>query len=103
MLLTSCISSSNACSKLAPLLWRKGRGRMGAAALVALGEEPEGVDLPDEVGHAGPSAEPEADDEHPPHHEGVHHVHPRPARQEEGRLLRSILQDLEGDLGICLC
>ncbi|RWW03701.1 hypothetical protein GW17_00033112 [Ensete ventricosum] len=73
---------------------------MGVAALVALGEEPEGVDLPDEVGHAGPSAEPEADDEHPPHHEGVHHVHPRPARQEEGRLLRSILQDLEGDLGI---
>lgn len=73
---------------------------MGVGALVALGEEPKGVDLPDEVGHAGPSAESEADDEHPSHHQGVHHVHSRPARQEEWGLLRSILQGLGGDLDL---
>ena len=60
-------------------------------ALVALGEEPERVDLLDEVGHAGPAAEAEADHQHPRHHERVQHEHPRPARQKRRRLLRCIL------------
>lgn len=74
------------------LLWCGRRGWLCLRALVALGEEPEGVDLVDEVGHAGPPADPEADHEHPPHHEGVHRVHRRPAWQEQGRLLGGILQ-----------
>jgi hypothetical protein len=71
--------------------WRRGRddGRLGA--LVALGEEPERVDLLDEVDHAGPSADAEADHQHPHHDEQVHQEHPGPARQEEGWLLRGVL------------
>lgn len=71
---------------------RGGGGRGRLSALVAFGEEPEGVDLPDEVGHGGPAAEAEADHEHPQHHEDVERVHCRPAWEEEGRLLRRILQ-----------
>ena len=78
------------------LLLQRLRSRGGRwqrlGALVALGEEAEGVHLPHEVGHARPSAEPEADHQHPPHHEGVHRVHRRPAWQEQGRLLGGILQ-----------
>jgi hypothetical protein len=72
---------------------RQGRRRLrgGRDALVALGEEPERVDLLDEVDHAGPAAEAEADHHHPHHYEHVHHEHPRPARQEEGWLLRGVL------------
>ena len=55
------------------------RGNRGLA-LVALGEEPECVDLPHEVSHTSPSAEPEPNYKHPNHNEGVEHVHPRPAR-----------------------
>jgi hypothetical protein len=61
-------------------------------ALIALGEEAKRVDLLDEVCHAGPAAEPEANHQHPRHHERVHKEHPRPARQEGRRLLRRVLQ-----------
>ncbi|BAS94293.1 Os05g0447250, partial [Oryza sativa Japonica Group] len=72
---------------------RSRQGRPGVRpgwALVALGEEPERVDLLDEVGDAGPAAEAEPDHQHPRHHEHVHHEHPAPARQERRRLLRRI-------------
>ena len=74
------------------LVDRRRRGddaRLGA--LVALGEEAEGVDLADEVDHAGPATEPEADHQHPHHDEGVEHEHPGPARQAKRRLLRRVL------------
>ena len=81
-------------------------------ALVALGEEPEGVDLADEVDGAGPSPEPEPDDEHPRHHEAVGGEHPRPAadpprrplhgvlpggRRREGRHVRQRRDDVHGE------
>lgn len=61
------------------MVWRSGGRRRRRLALVALGEETERVDLPDEVGHAGPAAEPKAHNQDPSHHEGVDHVHGRPA------------------------
>lgn len=66
-------------------------GVFGGWALIAFGEETKGVDLPNEIGHARPPSEPEADHQHPQHHKHIHNIHPRPARQEEGRLLRCIL------------
>lgn len=42
------------------------RGKRRRRALVALGEEPERVDLVDEIGHARPPAEPEPNHQHPP-------------------------------------
>ena len=66
---------------------REGRRR----ALVALGEEAEGVDLAHEVGHAGPAAEAEADHQHPRHHEGVDHVRARPPSGEPRRPLHRVL------------
>ena len=61
-------------------------------ALIAFGEESERVDLPNEVRHASPSSKPEPDHEYPRHHKGVQCVHSDPARHEERRLLRRILQ-----------
>lgn len=60
-------------------------------ALVALGEEAEGVDLLHEVGYAGPAAEAEADNQHPRHHEGVDHVRARPPAGEPRRPLHGVL------------
>ncbi|KAG5550448.1 hypothetical protein RHGRI_015419 [Rhododendron griersonianum] len=68
--------------------WRRGWG----IALVALGKEPECVNLLHKVGHASPSAEPEAHHQNPDHDEDVHHVHGRPAGQENRRLLCCVLQ-----------
>jgi hypothetical protein len=61
-------------------------------ALVALGEEPERVNLLDEVCNAGPAAEFKADHQDPSHYEHIHHEHPRPARQEGRGLLYCVLQ-----------
>ena len=60
-------------------------------ALVALGEEAEGVDLADEVGHACPAAEAEADHQHPRHHERVDHVRARPTPHQPRRRLHRVL------------
>ena len=67
---------------------REGRRRR---ALVALGEEAEGVDLAHEVGHAGPAAEAEADHQHPRHHERVDDVRPRPPPHQPRRRLHRVL------------
>ena len=66
----------------------------GGLALVALGEEAKGVDLSNEVGDAGPAAEPEPDYQDPDHYEAVQYVHSRPAWEEERRLLRRILPEI---------
>lgn len=68
------------------------RRQRGRRALVALGEEPERVDLADEVGHAGPAAEPEADHQHPRHHERVDDERARPSPHEPRRRLHGVLQ-----------
>lgn len=81
-----------------------GSGRCGwrwGLALVALGEEAKGVDLLDEVGHAGPTSETKPNYEDPPDHERIQHVHPGPARQEEWWLLCRILQEFK-TLGMSL-
>lgn len=71
---------------------RRGRRRFGMA-LVALGEESECVNLFDEIGHTGPPAEPESDDQNPRDYARVHHKHRRPAPpQHRRRFLRCILQ-----------
>lgn len=64
---------------------------LGRRALVALGEEAEGVDLVHEVGHAGPPAEAEADDQHPPDDEGVDEEHAQPPADEPRRPLHRVL------------
>ena len=73
----------------------RGHGRRRASevrrALVALGEEAEGVDLLHEVGNAGPATEAEADHQHPRHHEGVDHVRARPPSGEPRRPLHRVL------------
>lgn len=74
--------------------WRRRDDRR--RALVALGEEPEAVDLPREVGDAGPSAEPEADYQHPDHHEGVDGVRSGPPPQKPRRRLHRILRYRRG-------
>ena len=61
-------------------------------ALVALGEEAEGVDLLHEVGNAGPATEAEADHQHPRHHEGVDHVRAGPPSGEPRWPLHRVLQ-----------
>lgn len=71
---------------------REGGGGGVRRALVALGEEAEGVDLVDEVGDARPPAEAEADHQHPRHHERVYHVRPRPSSGEPRRPLHRVLQ-----------
>lgn len=68
---------------------RQGRWRR---ALVALGEEAEGVDLADKVGHARPAAEAEADHQHPRHHEGVDDVSACPPSGEPRRPLHGVLR-----------
>ncbi|BAS83226.1 Os03g0244650, partial [Oryza sativa Japonica Group] len=75
------------------------RRQRGRRALVALGEEPERVDLADEVGHAGPAAEPEADHQHPRHHERVDDERARPSPHEPRRRLHGVLhvRGAEGD------
>ena len=65
-------------------------------ALVALGEEPERVDLLDEVGHASPTSESESDNEHPNYYECIHHIHGSPAWHEKGQLLCCILFGTSG-------
>lgn len=70
---------------------RRGRREGRRRALVALGEEAEGVDLVDEVGHAGPAAEAEADHQHPRHHERVDHVRARPPPHQPRRRLHRVL------------
>ena len=60
-------------------------------ALVALGEEAEGVDLLHEVGNAGPATEAEADHQHPRHHERVDDVRPRPPPHQPRRRLHRVL------------
>jgi hypothetical protein len=72
---------------------RQGRWRR---ALVALGEEAEGVDLADEVCHARPAAEAEADHQHPRHHERVDHVRARPTPQQPRRRLHRVLHRARG-------
>lgn len=67
-------------------------GQRRRRALVALGEEAEGVDLADEVGHACPAAEAEADHQHPRHHERVDHVRARPTPHQPRRRLHRVLQ-----------
>jgi len=62
-------------------------------ALIALCEESERVHLPNEVGHASPSAEPKTNHQHPHHHEGVDNIHGGPAWHEKRRLLCSILPE----------
>jgi len=76
--------------------WRReGRSRRRSSevrrALVALGEEAEGVDLLHEVGYAGPAAEAEADHQHPRHHERVDHVRARPTPHQPRRRLHRVL------------
>jgi len=68
------------------------RGCWWLCTLVALGKEPEGVDLLHEVGHARPSSESKSSHQHPDHHKHVHCIHPSPAWQEKGWLLCCILQ-----------
>lgn len=63
-------------------------------ALVALGEEAEGIDLVDEVGHAGPTAQPESHHQHPPDHEHVQQVGSDPTSGEPRRRLDGVLQAL---------
>lgn len=72
--------------------WCWGEGGHGRRTLVALGEEAERVDLADEVGHAGPSSQPEPHHQHPPHHERVHHVGAEPPPDEPRRPLHCVLQ-----------
>lgn len=62
-------------------------------ALIAFGKEPKGVNLFDEVCHAGPPSESKSNDKYPHHNKCVHHVHCGPAREEERRFLRCILHE----------
>jgi hypothetical protein len=82
-------SGGATCCAIERCSWRHvGRRRSSGdvrRALVALGKEPKRVDLLHEVGYAGPAAEPEADDQHPRHHEGVDHVGSSPPSGELGR------------------
>lgn len=71
---------------------REGGGGGVRRALVALGEEAEGVDLVDEVGDARPPAEAEADHQHPRHHERVDDERARPSPHEPRRRLHGVLQ-----------
>lgn len=63
-------------------VWDRGGGvprRSRRLALVALGEESERVNLPNEVGHAGPTTKPKPDHKNPNHNEGIEHIHCSPA------------------------
>ena len=60
-------------------------------ALVALGEEAKGVNLANEVDRARPSAEAEADDEHPRDDEAVGGERPGPAAERARRRLDGVL------------
>jgi hypothetical protein len=69
-------------------------------ALVALGKESKCVNLLHEVGYAGPAAEPEADHQHPRHHEGVDHVGSSPPSGELGRPFHRVLHQFKSNI-IC--
>lgn len=69
-------------------------GRCRRLALIALRKEAEVVNLPDEVGHAGPPAEPEPNHQNPAHHERVKDVHRCPAWKEKWWFLNRILHKL---------
>lgn len=60
-------------------------------ALIALGEEPESVDLVDEIVHASPPSKAKADYQHPNHYKCVHYKHESPVGEEERKLLSRIL------------
>lgn len=62
-------------------------------ALVAFGKKPKCVNLPYEVGHAGPSSKPKSNYKNPYHNECIEDIHCSPAWHEERRLLCSILQN----------
>ena len=64
-------------------------------ALVAFGKKPKCVNLPYEVGHAGPSSKPKSNYKNPYHNECIEDIHCSPAWHEERRLLCSILQNLK--------
>lgn len=79
-------------------IWCRGNGGHGKKrwgwgwwTLIALGEKAEGVDLVDEVGHAGPTPQPEPHHQHPPDHERVHHVSADPPSDEPRRPLHCAL------------
>lgn len=74
------------------------RRRRGGLALVALGEKPKSVNLPDKVGDAGPSSKPKPNHKDPYHNEGIEDIHCRPAWHEERRLLCSILRNKSNTL-----
>ena len=59
--------------------------------LVALGKEPECIDLLDEICHTSPTSQSKANNEDPYHNECVHCIHCCPAWEEERRLLSCIL------------
>lgn len=60
-------------------------------ALVAFGEKPKSIDLVDEVGDAGPSTEPEPDNQDPYYDEYVYRIRAYPPTHVLRRLLHCIL------------
>lgn len=89
-------------------------GWVSGRALIALGKETKSVNLLDEVAHASPAPEAEADYQHPYHYKCVHCIHGCPAREEArwflcrilhtqnhttkrfGKIKRSVIQRYEG-------
>lgn len=73
------------------------QGWWRSLALVAFRKESKRIDLSNKVCHTSPSSKSEPNNENPSHNERVYSKHSDPAREEERRLLRRILQRKEGE------